>query len=122
MEDRDTDPIIVEHFPDFAYTKQDSVHFIHPEQTLQFTDYDNLPGSLEPTPELDLFYGPRYIDEEALIESYVSVGYESPLTSEMVPTYAKAVNHYGDTDGVEGYIDLFFKVATSPKQKDRLTR
>lgn len=89
---RDTDSKITEHFPDFKHMRQNIINPLHEDQSLKHVEYDNLLLSLEGKPEMDIYFGPRYFEEEVMGATYEPIGYESPDESEIRNTSVRIVN------------------------------
>lgn len=69
---------------------------------------------------MDIYYGPRYIDDETLIDTYEKLGYESPLDSEICPTPVKGLND-DETETADGYVSTLFEVSDNPQVLDRFS-
>lgn len=77
-EDRDNSHLVKKHFPDFEYMTKSDEDTIHLANVTKYVDYDNIWLSMVDKPENDIYYGPRYIDEETMGDTIEIIGYESP--------------------------------------------
>lgn len=102
--------------------RQDQFYMTHEDQQLRMVEYDHLWGSPEPNPQLDIFFGPRYVDDEAFCETFEVVGYYSPENSYMLPTNEVVLDELESDIEAEGYVETAHRLSRFPGEEDRVTK